>query len=150
MRFAASTMYDTAVPKMHVSVPTYFVAGFDHYTVHPRTDALAQRVLSGVPCATRPVIPRFCPIHGFLEGGTAERAFSVPAQPRLSHWPIATCVVRPAARQFIDEILPVPIVHGYGFRMAADAFDAGAGFTVTLGLKVSREYVRPSINRRAA
>ncbi|KXZ45112.1 hypothetical protein GPECTOR_58g561 [Gonium pectorale] len=36
---------------------------------------------------------------------------------------------------FIDEVLPVPIVHGYGSRIAADAFDAGLGFTVTLGLK---------------
>ncbi|KAG2488483.1 hypothetical protein HYH03_012987 [Edaphochlamys debaryana] len=36
---------------------------------------------------------------------------------------------------FIDEILPVPIVHGYGSRMASDSFDAGLGFTVTLGLK---------------
>lgn len=37
---------------------------------------------------------------------------------------------------FINEILPVPIVNGYGSRMATDSFDAGLGFTVTLGLKV--------------
>ncbi len=37
---------------------------------------------------------------------------------------------------FINEILPVPIVNGYGSRIAANAFDAGLGFTVTLGLKV--------------
>ncbi|GLC44268.1 hypothetical protein PLESTB_000759300 [Pleodorina starrii] len=36
---------------------------------------------------------------------------------------------------FINEILPVPIVNGYGSRIAANAFDAGLGFTVTLGLK---------------
>lgn len=75
----------------------------------------------------------------------------------LAHLPVpvydgssASCrkpvVVRPlqTARQFIDEILPVPIVHGYGSRMAADAFDAGAGFTVTLGLKVGRECTWPA------
>ncbi|EFJ41104.1 hypothetical protein VOLCADRAFT_107841 [Volvox carteri f. nagariensis] len=36
---------------------------------------------------------------------------------------------------FINEILPVPIVSGYCSRIAANAFDAGLGFTVTLGLK---------------
>ncbi|PNH10825.1 putative oxidoreductase YfjR [Tetrabaena socialis] len=44
-------------------------------------------------------------------------------------------ISRDTYMSFVDEILPVPIVHGYGARMAADAFDAGAGFTVTLGLK---------------
>jgi 3-hydroxyisobutyrate dehydrogenase-like beta-hydroxyacid dehydrogenase len=37
---------------------------------------------------------------------------------------------------FIDEVFPLQIVHGYGSRMAADAFDARQGFTVQLGLKV--------------
>ncbi|GFR40341.1 hypothetical protein Agub_g883 [Astrephomene gubernaculifera] len=36
---------------------------------------------------------------------------------------------------FISEMLPAPIVTGYCGRMAADAFQAGQGFTVTLGLK---------------
>ncbi|KAG2429596.1 hypothetical protein HXX76_010829 [Chlamydomonas incerta] len=44
-------------------------------------------------------------------------------------------IPRQSYMSFIDEILPVPIVHGYGSRIAADAFGAGAGFTVTLGLK---------------
>ena len=46
---------------------------------------------------------------------------------------LASHVCRQSYMSFIDEILPVPIVHGYGSRIAADAFGAGAGFTVREG-----------------
>ena len=43
---------------------------------------------------------------------------------------------RDSYMSFVDEVLPVPIVHGYGSRIASNSFEAGLGFTVTLGLKV--------------